>query len=154
MCVSVTLRTGTMCELLAGVEFFVTDQRQPARQVVASRTRRDTVEQWTKGANNAVKWTRLSCRDFVDNLLRLQLFTLACILGSFSRRLALPRVLKHWLLTALREILLKIGAKVVMHACGVNPRVAEVVIQRRLLAATVERVQGPCRSDLAVVQSR
>ncbi len=32
------------------------------------------------------------------------------------RRLALPRVVKHWSLTTLREKLIKIGAKVVRHA--------------------------------------
>ena len=58
---------------------------------------------------NAVKWTRLSCHDFVDNQVRLQLFALAykrspnavhrvwsLDLGNFLRRLALPRSAQHW----------------------------------------------------------
>jgi len=28
---------------------------------------RGTAEQWIKEGKNAVKWTRLSCHDFVDN---------------------------------------------------------------------------------------
>jgi hypothetical protein len=38
-----------------------------------------------------VKWTRLSCHDFLDNQVWLQLFALAYNLGNFLRRLALPR---------------------------------------------------------------
>jgi hypothetical protein len=30
-----------------------------------------------KEGKNAVKWTRLSCHDFVDNQVRLQLFVMA-----------------------------------------------------------------------------
>jgi hypothetical protein len=36
--------------------------------------RRGTAEQWIKEGKNAVKWTRLSCHDFVANQVRLQLF--------------------------------------------------------------------------------
>ena len=43
---------------------------------------------------------------------RLQLFALAYNLANFLRRLALPRGVKHWSLTTLREKLVKIGAKV------------------------------------------
>ena len=42
--------------------------------------------------------------------------TLAYNLGTFLRRLAVPRSVKHWSLTTLREKLIKIGAKVVTHA--------------------------------------
>jgi hypothetical protein len=34
---------------------------------------------------NTVKWTRLSCHDFVDNQGRLQLFVLAYITDSKAR---------------------------------------------------------------------
>ncbi len=46
-----------------------------------------------------MKWTRLSCHDFVDNQVRLQLFAPAYNLGNFLRRLALRRSVKHWSLT-------------------------------------------------------
>jgi len=49
-----------------------------------------------KEGKNGVKWMRLSCHDFADNQVRLQLFALAYNLGNFLRRLALPRAVKHW----------------------------------------------------------
>ena len=36
------------------------------------------------------------------------------------RTLALPKEVEHWSLTALREKLVKIGAKVVRHGCYVT----------------------------------
>ena len=47
-----------------------------------------TAEQWIKEGKYAVKWTRLSCRNFKDNQVRLQLFALAYNLGNFLRRRA------------------------------------------------------------------
>jgi len=76
---------------------------------------RGTAEQWIKEGKNAVKWTKLSYRTFKDNQTRLQLFALAYNLGNFPRRLALPRYVKHWSLTTLPEMLVKIGAKVTRH---------------------------------------
>ena len=75
------------------------------------------LQDWRTG-KNAVKWTRLSCHDFVDNQARLKLFALAYDLGNFLRRSALPHGVKHWSLTTLREKPIKIGAKVV----GASPR--------------------------------
>ena len=62
-----------------------------------------------------VKWPRLSCHNFADNQVRLQLFALVYNLGNFLRRLALPSSVKHGSLTTLREKLIKIEAKVVHH---------------------------------------
>jgi hypothetical protein len=45
--------------------------------VVRFYNQRGTAEQWIKEGKNAVKWTRLSCHDFVDNQVRLHLFVLA-----------------------------------------------------------------------------
>ncbi|MEA3368727.1 MAG: IS1380 family transposase, partial [Planctomycetota bacterium] len=103
-------------ELFPRVGFIVTNLRRSAHGVVKFYNGRGTAEQWIKDGKNAVKWTRLSCHDFVDNQVRLQLFVLAQALGNFLRRLALPRSVKHWSLTTLRERLVKIGAKVVTHA--------------------------------------
>ena len=55
-----------------------------------------------KEGKYAVKWTRLSFRNFKDNQARLQLFALAYNLGDCLRRLALPRSVRHWSLTTLR----------------------------------------------------
>ena len=38
---------------------------------------------WSRKVVHAVKWTRLSCRNFRDNQVRLQLFALAYNLGNF-----------------------------------------------------------------------
>ena len=102
---------------------------------------RGTAEQWIKEGKNAVKWTRLSCHDFVDNQVRLQLFALAYNLGNFLRRLVLPKGVKHWSLTTLREKLIKIGAKVIVHSRYVVFQMAEVAVPRKLFAAILERVQ-------------
>ena len=45
---------------------------------------------------DALRWTRMSCHDFDDNQVRLQLFVLAYNLGNFLRRIALPVSVKHW----------------------------------------------------------
>ena len=99
------------------------------------------IEQWIKEGKNAVKWTKLSCHDFVDNQVRLQLFALAYNLGNFLRRLALPRSVKHWSLTTLQEKLIKIGAKVVTHAGYVIFQMAEVAVPKRLFRAILERIR-------------
>ena len=88
-----------------------------------------------------MKWTRLSCHDFADNQVRLQLFALAYNLGDFLRRLALPRSVKHWSLTTLREKLIKIGAKVVTHARYVIFQMAEVAVPKKLFRAILKRIR-------------
>jgi hypothetical protein len=88
----------------------------------------------------------VSCREFADNQVRLQLFALAYNLGNFLRRLALPSSVKHWSLTTLREKLIKIGAKVVHHARSVVFQMAEVAIPRelfRLILARIRRLRLP-----------
>ena len=128
-------------ELFPRVGFIVTNLRRSAEGVVEFYNHRGTAEQWIKEGKNAVKWTRLSCHDFVDNQVRLQLFVLAYNLGNFLRRLALPRSVKHWSLTTLREKLIKIGAKVVTHARYVIFQMAEVAVPRRLFRAILERIR-------------
>jgi len=128
-------------ELFPRVGFIVTNLRRKPRQVVKFYNGRGTAEQWIKEGKNAVKWTRLSCHDFVDNQVRLQLFALAYNLGNFLRRLALPRSVKHWSLTTLREKLVKIGAKVVTHARYVIFQMAEVAVPKKLFQAILERIR-------------
>ncbi len=132
-------------ELFPRVGFIVTNLSRSAERVVKFYNGRGTAEQWIKEGKNAVKWTRLSCHDFVDNQVRLQLFALAYNLGNFLRRLALPRGVKHWSLTTLREKLIKIGAKVVTHARYVAFRMAEVAISQRLFKTILRRISrlGP-----------
>ena len=103
--------------------------------------KRGTAEQWIKEGKYALNWTRLSCHDFTDNQVRLQLFALAYNLGNFLRRLALPKTVKDWSLRTLKEKLIKIGAKVVRHSKYVIFQMAEVAVPRELFAAILERIQ-------------
>ena len=121
--------------------FIVTNLRRKPRQIAKFYNGRGTAEQWIKEGKNAVKWTKLSCHDFVDNQVRLQLFALAYNLGNFLRRLALPRSVRHWSLTTLREKLIKIGATVVTHARYVIFQMAEVAVPKRLFRAILKRIR-------------
>ena len=102
--------------------------------VVAFYNKRGTCEQWIKEGKGAVRWTRLSCRSFAANAVRLQLHALAYNLGNFLRTLATPELIKDWSLTSLKEKLIKIGAKLVSHGRYVAFQMAEVAIPRHLFA--------------------
>ncbi len=128
-------------ELFPRVGFIVTNMTGWSRKVVKFYNGRGTAEQWIKEGKYAVKWTRLSCRNFKDNQTRLQLFALAYNLGNFLRRLALPKSVRHWSLTTIREKLIKIGAKVVTHSRYVIFQMAEVAVPHELFAAILERIQ-------------
>jgi len=117
-------------ELFPRVGFIVTNLGRRNRRVVQFYNKRGTAEQWIKEGKIALTWTRLSCHDFRDNEVRLQLFALAYNLGNFLRTLALPRKIEHWTLTTLREKLIKIGAKVVQHSGYVTFQMAEVAVPR------------------------
>ena len=121
-------------ELYPRVGFIVTNLGRPAERVVAFYNQRGTAEQWIKEGKNAIRWTRLSCRRFDHNAVRLQLHALAYNLGNFMRTLALPDAVEQWSLTSLREKLIKIGAKIVRHGRYVTFQMAEVVIPRDLFA--------------------
>ena len=128
-------------ELFPRVGFIVTNLSWSSSRVVGFYNGRGTAEQWIKEGKNAVNWTRLSCHDFVDNQVRLQLFVVAYNLGNFLRRLALPPAVAQWSLTTLREKLIKIGAKVVRHARYVVFQLAEVAISRSLFAVILRRIR-------------
>jgi hypothetical protein len=101
---------------------------------------------WMKEGKAAVRWTRLSCRSFAANAVRLQLHTLAYNLGTFMQTLALPEGVERWTLTTLRERLIKIGAKVVSHGRCVTFQMAEVAMPRRLFAQVlwlIGRLRAP-----------
>lgn len=121
-------------ELYPRVGFIVTNMSRPAENVVAFYNKRGTCEQWIKEGKGAIKWTRLSCRSFAANAVRLQLHALAYKLGNFLRTLATPESIEDWSLTTLKEKLIKIGAKVVSHGRYVAFQMAEVAISRHLFA--------------------
>jgi hypothetical protein len=121
-------------ELYPSVGFIVTNLARSAEGVVTFYNRRGTCEQYIKEGKNAIKWTRLSCRTFAANAVRLQLHALAYNLGNFMRTLAMPKTVERWSMTSLREKLIKIGAKVVSHGRYVTFQLAEVAVPRRMFA--------------------
>jgi hypothetical protein len=127
-------------ELFPRVGFVVTNLRRTPKRVIRFYNGRGTAEQWIKEGKNALKWTRLSCRRFKGNQVRLQRFALAYNPANFLRQLALPRPVRTWTLTTLREELIKIGAKVVSHAKAVTFQLAEVAVPRSWFAAIRERI--------------
>ena len=86
-------------ELYPRVGFVVTNLNRPAERVSKFYNGRGTAEQWIREGKYALHWTRLSCRSFQDNAVRLQLFALAYNLANFLRSLALPSDVAHWSLT-------------------------------------------------------
>jgi hypothetical protein len=128
-------------ELFPRVGFIVTNLDRPAKRVVRFYNQRGTAEQWIKEGKNALKWTRLSCHDFMDNQVRLQLFVLAYNIGNFLRQAVLPQAVRHWTLTTLREKLIKIGAKVVRHSRQIIFQMAEVAVPRELFRAILEAIE-------------
>lgn len=127
-------------ELFPRVGFIVTNLVRPPKRVVRFYNQRGTAEQWIKEGKNALRWTRLSCHDFVDNQVRLQLFVLAYNLGNFLRQAVLPQAVRHWSLTTLREKLIKIGAKVVRHSRQVVFQMAEVAVPRELFRSILQAI--------------
>jgi len=133
-------------ELYARVGSIVTNLARPAERVVAFYNQRGTAEQWIREGKGAIKWTRLSCRTFAANAVRLQLHVLAYNLGNFLRTLAMPKAAEPWSLTSLREKLIKIGAKVVSHGRYVTFQLAEVAVSRQMFAdilSLVARLRAP-----------
>jgi hypothetical protein len=121
-------------ELYPRVGFIVSNLARSPEGIVAFYNQRGTCEQWIKEGKNAIKWTRLSCRTFAANAVRLQLHALAYNLGNFMRTLAMPKTAEPWSLTSLREKLIKIGAKVVSHGRYVTFQMAEIAVPRQMFA--------------------
>ena len=133
-------------ELYPRVGFIVTNLVRPAERVVAFYNQRGTAEQWIKEGKGAIKWTRLSCRTFAANAVRLQLHTLAYNLANFMRTLAMPKTAEPWSLTSLRERLIKIGAKVTSHGRYVTFQMAAISVPRQMfveILSLIARLRAP-----------
>jgi len=128
-------------ELFPGVGFIVTNMSAKPEGIVHFYNGRGIAEQWIKEGKYALNWTRLSCKRFVSNRVRLWLFVLAYNLGNFLRRLVLPKIIKHWSLRSLLVKLIKIEAKVVRHSRYVTFQMAEVTIDKRLFAEILIRIE-------------
>jgi hypothetical protein len=133
-------------ELYPRIGFVVTNLVRPAERIVAFYNHRGTCEQYIKEGKGAIKWTRLSCRSFAANAVRLQLHALAYNLGNFMRTLAMPKAVEPWSLTSLREKLIKIGAKLVSHGRYVMFQMAEVSVPRQMfhdILRLIARLRAP-----------
>ena len=80
-------------ELFPRVGFIVTNLGGAAQHVVHFYNQRGTAEQHIKEGKYAFRWTRLSCRKFRDNEVRLQLHALAYNLATFLRCIELPEAM-------------------------------------------------------------
>jgi hypothetical protein len=133
-------------QLCPTIGFIVSNLPRSPEGIVAFYNQRGTCEQHIKEGKNAIKWTRLSCRTFAANAVRLQLHALAYNLANFMRTLAMPKTADPWSLTSLREKLVKIGAKVVSHGRYVTFQMAEVAVPRQMFAdilALIARLRAP-----------
>jgi len=118
-------------------------------------TREARAEQWIKEGKGAIKWTRLACRTFAANAVRLQLHALTYNLGNFLRTLATPDQMKDWSLTSLREKLIKIDAKVVSHGRYIAFQMAEVAIPRHVFAELLRLIaESAFATDLRADMTR
>jgi len=109
---------------------------------------RGTAEQHIKEGKYATNWTRLSCKRFRDNEVRLQLHALAYNLGSFLQRANLPEEISDWSLRSIQSRLIKIGARVVRHARAITFQLVEVAVPRDVfgkILAAIRNLKPPPR---------
>ena len=127
-------------ELFPRVGFIVTNMTAGPEGVVRYYNGRGTAEQWIKEGKYALNWTRLSCRRFVANRVRLSLFVLAYNLGNFLRRLCLPRSIRHWSLRSVQVKLIKIGGRLVCHARRLIFQLSEVSVPESLFRGVLDHI--------------
>jgi len=96
-------------ELFPRVGFIITNLPMEPDWVVRFYNQRGTAEQHIKEGKYAFHWTRLSCKRFRDNEVRLQLHALAYNLATFMRCIELPEAMANWSLTSLQLKLIKDG---------------------------------------------
>lgn len=133
-------------ELFPRVGFIVTNLPMEPDWVVRFYNQRGTAEQHIKEGKYAFRWTRLSCKQFRHNEVRLHLHALAYNLATFLRCIELPEEMAHWSLTSLQLKLIKIGARVVRHARTITFQLAEVAVTGpmfRAILAAIHRLRAP-----------
>jgi Transposase DDE domain group 1 len=121
-------------ELYPRVGFVVTNMARPAENVVAFYNKRGTCEQWIKegkaqSSGHGSHVGRLPPTPSVPSFMHSP--TISATACARWRR---PNRFKDWLLTSLKEKLIKIGAKVISHGRYVAFQMAEVAIPRTLFA--------------------
>ena len=133
-------------ELFPRVDFIITNLPMEPDWVVRFYNQRGMAEQHIKEGKYAFRWTRLSCRRFRDNEVRLQLHALAYNLATFLRCIELPEAMADWSLTSLQPKLIKIGARTVRHARAITFQLAEVAVTSpmvRAMFAAIRRLRTP-----------
>ena len=133
-------------ELFPKIGFVVTNLPMEPDEVTRFYNRRGTAEQHIKEGKYAFRWTRLSCKKFRDNEVRLQLHALAYNLATFLRCIELPEEMADWSLTTLQLKLIKIGARVVRHARAITFQLAEVAVTGpmvRAILTAIQRLRAP-----------
>ncbi len=111
-------------ERVPRVGFIVTRLSRPAGRVVAFCNRRGAAGQHIEEGRNAIVRTRLSCRRFRNNAVRLRLHAFACNPGNFMRTPALPEAVRRWSPTGVKEKPIRIGAGIVTHGRYVTFRLS------------------------------
>jgi hypothetical protein len=86
--------------------------------------------------------TRLSCRRFRSNEVRLWLSVIACNLGNLWRRLVLPLRVGNWSLTSLQQRLVKTSGRLIKHARYYWLPLAEGHLTRRLFGSMVRKMEA------------
>ena len=71
----------------------------------------------------------------------VELFVLAYNLGNLLRQAVLPQAVRHWMLTTVREKLIKIEAKVMCSSRQIIFQMAEVAVPRELFRAILEDIE-------------
>ena len=133
-------------ELFPRVGFIVTNLPMGPDWVVRFYNQRGTAEQHIKEGEYAFRRTRLSCKRFHDNEVRLQLHALAYNLATFLRCIDLPEAMADWSLTSLQLELIKIGARVVRHARAITFQLAEMAVTGAMVRAiltAIRRLRAP-----------
>ena len=133
-------------ELFPKADFIITNLALEPDWVLRFYNQRGTAEQHIKEGKYAFHLTRLSCKTFCDNDVRLQLHALAYNLATFLRCIKLPEAMADWSLTSLQLKLIKIGARVVRHARAITFQLAEVAVTGpmvRAILAAIQRLRAP-----------
>ena len=133
-------------ELFPRVGFVVTNLPMDPEFVSGFYNRRGTAERHIREGKYAIHWTRLSCRRFRDNEVRLQLHALAYNLAVLLANVGLPEPMVDWSLKSLQLKLIKIGARVVRHARAITFQLAEVADKGPMIRAiltAIHRLRAP-----------
>ena len=129
-------------ELFARVGYIVTNLPFAPKELFKFYNQRGTAERHIKEGKTAITWTRLSCKRFRDNEVRLQLHALAYTLGVFLQGLDLPEEMADWSLTSIQSRLIKIGARVVRHARKITFQLAEVAVSGALFGQIITAIRN------------